>query len=241
MYTGKVTSLKEILWKVTRVAPDISYEDAAEYAIEAIRLIGAPLSYENKTTKHVEVVNNKAAMPVINWVEIRGIRKIENIDNYEEDWTALTHATDIYHSSEDCEPQKEDFPNEYTYTIRDGVIQTSFTDGYIQISYKAMMTDDDGYPLIQDNQKNKFAIEYFILWRHMFPLFIAGKITDKAYRTIEQLKHWYMGAANTSLALEGIDHLESTMNGINRLLVRSNAHAHAFKEDSLKERLQRYS
>lgn len=241
MYTGKVVSLKEILWKVTRIAPEITYEDAAEYAIEAIRLVGAPLSYQNKVTKHIEVINNKAAMPDYNYVEIRGIRKIEDIENYEYKWATLTHATDIYHGSEDCVIKDNDSPSEYTYTIRDGVIQTSFTNGYIQVSYKALMTDDEGYPLIHDNQKNKFAIEFFILWRHMFPLYLAGKITDKAFHTIEQQKLFYMGAANTSMALQGIDHLESTMNTINRLIIRTEAHKHAFKEDSLKERLKRYN
>lgn len=241
MYNGKVISLKEILWKVTRLAPDITYEDAAEYAIEAIKLIGAPLTYENKVTKHVKVVNNKAAMPVQNYIAIRGIRKIENIEDYEEDWTALTTATDIYHASEDCKVKDNDCPNEYTYTIRDGVIKTSFTNGYIQIAYKALQTDNEGYPLVDDNQKNKLAIEFYIAWRHLLPLYLAGKITDKAFGYIEQKKLWYMGAANTSLTLSGIDHLESTMNTINRLIVRSDAHKNAFKEDSLKERLLRYN
>lgn len=241
MYNGKLISLKEILWKVTRVAPDITYEDAAEYAIEAIRLIGAPLSYENKVTKHIEVVNNKAAMPTSNYIEIRGIRKIEDIEDYEKEWIALGHATDIYHDSEDCIIKDNDCPSEYTYTIQNGIIKTSFTNGYIQIAYKGLSTDSEGYPLIQDNQKNKFAIEFFILWRYMFPLYLAGKISEKAYATVEQQKLWYMGAANTSLALEGIDHMESIMNTINRLIVRTDGHNNAFKEDSLKERLLRYN
>lgn len=242
MYNGNVISLKEILWKVTRnpLASDITYEDAAEFAIEAIKLIGAPLVYVTKNSRHIEVINHKASIPP-NILNIRGVRKIEDIENYENGAIALTYATDIYHESEDCEIQVEDCPDEYTYTTQHGVIFTSFTNGYIQINAKYLDTDEEGYPLIQDNQKNKLAIEYYILFRHIEPQWMAGKIANDKFEYIQQKKDWYIGGANTSLTLQGIDHLEATMNTINRLLIRTNAHKNFFKEDGTKEQFRRYS
>ena len=68
-----------------------------------------------------------------------------------------------------------------------------------------------------------------------------GKITDKAFHYIEQKRHFYMGGADTSMKLAGIDHLESIMNTINRLIINTNAHNDFYKGSGAKERLRRFN
>ena len=50
MITGRTISIGNILWKVLKqpIVQDLKYEDAAEYAIEYLRLIGAALSFEDR-------------------------------------------------------------------------------------------------------------------------------------------------------------------------------------------------
>ena len=50
MDNGLNTSLGSIIWRVlkNKLAADLTYDDAAEYALEALKLIGAPLVYQNK-------------------------------------------------------------------------------------------------------------------------------------------------------------------------------------------------
>lgn len=242
MYNGNTISLKKILWTVMNnpLTEGLNYEDAAQYAIEGLRLIGAPLTYKDIVTDPpIEVENYKAKLPD-NLIYIRGIRIINNLENYEDNPIAMRYATDIYHTGKKCDTEN-DVPYEYTYSINNGIIYTSIDKGHIQVSYKGLALDEDGYPLIPDNQKAKLALEYYILFRYLEPLWMIGKITDKAFEYVNQKKCFYMGGADTSMKLEGIDHLESTMNTINRLIINSKAHDNFYKGIGEKERLRKYN
>ena len=237
MYNGNTVSLKKILWNVMNhhLAKDLTYDIAAEFALEIIELLGAPLSFIDKTTDpNLIVENNKVAAPN-DVIQINGIRVIQNDGLPERSAIALRHATDIYHNS-----VNKNTVEEFTYTIQNGVIFTSFEKGCIEVSYKALPTDESGYPLIPDNRKYKLAVEYYILYRYLAPLYDIGKITDKAFNRITQEKCFYVGAAENSMKLQGVDHLESALNGINRLLLNSSAHKNFFKGTGEKERIKKY-
>lgn len=238
MYNGQTVSLKTILWKVMNhpLANDLTYDIAAEFAIEAIELLGAPLAHIDKVTDpHIVTVNHKAALPA-DLIQLNGVRLIKSDEYPERDAIALRYATDIYHES-----KLKNTLEEFTYTIQGGVIYTSFPEACIELSYKALPLDKDGYPLVPGNRKVKMALEYYILYRYLAPLYDIGKITDKAFGRIEQQKLFYMGAAGNDMKLSGIDHLESTMNSINRLLLNSNAHKNFFKGMGDKERIKRHN
>jgi hypothetical protein len=258
MHSGQTISLKSILWKILRnpLASELTYEEAAEHAIEAIRILGAPLSFEDKVTDPAIRVNDYKALLPPELLVIRGVRVITNLDNYDDNPIPLRYATDIYHNKTSCttdatvtnssEPVVTDLTIdesgglEFTYTTQKGIIYTSIKEGHIQISYKALMVDEEGYPLISNNEKLIMALEYYILHRYLEPLWMMGKITDKAFNYIEQKRHFYMGGADTSMKLSGIDHLESIMNTVNRLLINTNAHNDSYKGSGTKERLRRY-
>lgn len=237
MHNGQTVSLKAILWKVMNhpLANDLTYDIAAEFAIEAIRLLGAPLTHITKVTDpYIWTKNHKAALPA-DLLKVNGVRLIQNEELPEKNAVALRYATDVYHKS-----KLKNTLEEFTYTIENGVIFTSFEEACLEISYQALPVDKDGYPLIPNNQKVMMAIEYYILYRYLAPLFDIGKITEKAFYRIEQQKLFYMGAANNDMKLAGVDHLESVMNTINRLILNSNAHKNFFKGAGEKERLKRY-
>ena len=246
MYNGQTISLKRILWAVMNnpIASDLTYDQAAEWSIDAIKLIGAPLSLRKEVTPPIELTNHKAALP-INLLTIRGIRYIWDKDLFHNDEMmsdALTYAQDVYHYQEDCSTDLTHIGcDEFTYTVQDGVITVSPREGYVQIAYDALPIDEDGYPLIPDNEKVKQALEYYILWKHLEALWTMGKITDKVFHYYEQKKMWFLGAANSSMQLSGIDHLETLGNVINRLIINTNAHRNFFKQSGQKERLKRYN
>lgn len=272
MHNGQTISLKTILWKVLKnpLATDLTYEEAAEYTIEAIRLLGAPLSFIDKVSDPLITIQNYKGVLPSNLLDIRGVRVITDINNYEHCAIPLRHATDIYHTGLSCsEPTGNDHDSEYsihtpdptgstqetytdfrhnptnmmeyTYTTQKGIIYTSIKEGQVQMSYRALAVDEDGYPLIPNDQKTIMAIHYYILHRFLEPLWMLGKITDKAFTYIEQKRHFYMGGAGNSLQLAGIDHLESIMNTINRLIVNTQAHTNFYKGSGLKERLKKYN
>ena len=246
MYNGKTVSLKRVLWTVMNnpLATDITYNLAAEYALEGIRLIGAPLSLVNKVTHPpLQIVSHKAALPE-ELVEIRGVRAMTDKDSAESEKFAMTYASDLYHANLECEDDTNCIDGlglELTYTVDMGIIKTSFAEGFVEVAYKSLPVDDEGFPLLPDNQKVLLAIEYYILERYLFNIWTLGKITDKAYEAINQKKLWYMGAASSDMQIQSYDHVEAIMNSINRIIINSHAQSNFFKMAGKKERLRRYN
>jgi hypothetical protein len=240
MINGKTISLGNIIWKVMRnpLASELTYEQAAEFALEFIRLVNAPLTYNN-TTKKLELNNYKTVIPH-NVINVRGIRYLG--EDGCQDPIAMRYATDLYHhSNTNFENDYEnDLSREYTYTLQNCVITTSRKKGFLEISYQEISLDQDGFPLVPDNESFKYGLEYFILHRYVEPLWMMGKIQDKVFQYLSQQRDWYLGQADTSTKLQGIDHLESMMNSLNRIIIQDQSHETFYKNFGQKEYIKRY-
>ena len=241
MTNSQYKSLGSILWSVLKnpLCQELTYEEAAEYALECIKLLGAPVIYLNKLER-LNLTSYKAELPC----DLLYIEGVEYFDGGTNEPIAMREATNIYHLDTDEfsneNSQKNHNRNEFTYKIQNGIIFTSMSDGCVQIAYKAIATDEEGYPLIPDNQKVQLALEYYILSRYLEPLWMMGKITDKSFEYIQQKRYFYVPSAYTSLTMPGMDKMESMMNAVNRLIINTTAHQNKFKKLGEKERLRRY-
>ena len=234
MMTGRSVSVGNILWKVLKqpIVQDLKYEDAAEYAIEYLRLIGAPLSFEDKVIR-IKLSNYKGMLPP-NLISLRGIAYS---DCECDGGIAMRYASDIYHTAiTGCEPGGQ----EYTYITQNNVVTTSMKDGWINISYSAIATDDFGYPLIPDNESFKVALEYYIIHRTLEGLWSMGKITDKVFQYYEQKRHYYSAQATNSMTIKNMDQMETMFNALNRMIVDVNPHQTFYKNFGVKEIIKRH-
>ena len=229
MITGRTISIGNILWKVLKqpIVQDLKYEDAAEYAIEYLRLIGAALSFEDRVTR-IKLNSYKAPLPP-NIINIRGIK----YSNCECDGgVAMRYASNIYHTDiNGCEPGGQ----EYTYITQNNVLTTSMKDGWVNVSYSAISTDDFGYPLIPDNESFKVGLEYYIIHRTLEGLWSMGKITDKVFQYYEQKRHYYSAQATNSMTIKNMDQMETMFNALNRMIVDVNPHQTFYKNFGVKE------
>lgn len=238
MVNGKNVSVGTILYKVLRnpIAADLSYEQAAEFAIEFIRLLGAPLAYTDKITNPpLEIRDHKAALPN-DVIYVRGIKYIGKSGDCNDEGIAMRYASDIYHGTDDSDRLE----NEFTYTLQNCVITTSPKEGNIVVSYKSLETDEFGYPLLPDNESVKKGLEYYILHLYLEPLWAMGKIQDKVFQYYEQKRHFYMAQADTSMKFANLDHLETMMNSINRLIIDVNPQQSFYKNFGEKEIIRKY-
>jgi hypothetical protein len=237
MVNGKFVSVGEVIWKVMRnpITADLTYEQAAEFAIEFLKLINAPMSYEN-VVQSFELQDFKTYLPN-NLINIRGVR-YTGIDGCQ-DPVAMRYATDLYHTKID--ENDVEITREYTYILQNCVLISSRKNGFIDVSFTSLVVDDKGFPMIPDNESYKVGLEYFILHKYLEPLWMMGKIQDKVFQYIEQKRHWYLGQAENSLRLQGIDQLESMMNSINRLIIQDQSHESFYKNFGQKEIIKKYS
>lgn len=237
MVSGSTVGMGSILWKVLRhpLASDLTLEQASEFAIEFIRIVGAPLTFIDKvTTPKLELSNYKTLLPE-NLINIRGIKY--SLDDTH-DGIPMRYATDLYHMSLD--ENNESCNTEYTYIVQNCVITASKSKGFLEVSYKALATDEFGYPIIPDNESFKMGLEYYIMHRYLEALWSVGKVTDKVFSYYESKRHFYMGQADTSVKLQGMDQLESVMNSVNRLIIASNAFNSGYKNLGEQEYIKRH-
>ena len=235
MINGKMVSVGNIIWKVMRnpLAQDITYEQAAEFVLEFIRLVNVPLSYTDEV-KSLELNEYKTYLPS-NVINIRGVRYTGS--NGCQTPVAMRYATDVYHTSHD----EYNCSTEYTYVVQNCVLVASKKEGFVDISYNSISLDEEGFPLIPDNESYKVGLEYFILHKYLEPLWMMGKIQDKVFSYIEQKRHFYLGQAENSMRLQGIDHLESMMNALNRIIINDRAHENFYKKFGEKQYIKRYN
>ena len=236
MNNSNYKSLGSLLWTLLKnpICQDLSYEDAAEYALECIKLLGAPVIYINKI-EILELSQYKAKLPC-DLLYIEGIKYISNNNSGS---STMRESSNIYHL-DSFEFENENNNSELTYKIQNSLIFTSRQEGCIEISYKAIHCDENGYPLIPDNQKVELALEYYILSRYLEPLWMMGKVTDKVFEYIQQKRYFYVPSAQQGLQMPSIDKMETIMNGINRLIVTNNSHTNGFKNYGVKEQIKQY-
>ncbi len=243
MTNSNYKSLGSLLWSILKnpLASELTFEEAAEYALECIKLLGAPVLYLDKIDK-LNLTSYKEELPC-DILYINGVRYFSG-DNEGSNPITMREASNIYHMDTNEFTKGNDTNNharnEFTYKIQNGIIFTSMETGCIEIAYKAIATDEEGYPLIPDNQKVQLALEYYVLSRYLEPLYMVGKITDKAFEYIQQKRYFYVPSASTSLQMPSIDKMETIMNGLNRLIVNNTAHQNGFKKYGEKERIKRY-
>lgn len=216
MVTGSTISVGNILWKVLKqpIVQDLKYEDAAEYAIEYLRLIGASLAFEDKVER-IKLSNYKGLLPS-NLINIKGI---EYSDTECIGGIAMRYASNIYHTDIENDRNCKNTTQEYTYITQNNVITTSMKDGWINISFSALATDEFGYPLIPDNESFKVGLEYYIIHRTLEGLWSMGKITDKVFQYYEQKRHYYSAQATNSMTIKNMDQMETMFNAINRMII----------------------
>jgi hypothetical protein len=126
--------------------------------------------------------------------------------------------------------------NELKYKIENGVIYTNFHTGKIIITYKTFATDDNGYPLIPDNEKYKEFIELYLQERIDYKLWRQDKLSDKVYQDTRQRYLFAIKSAKSHLSIPDVDQMESLKNLMLRLVPDKLAHKTGFKYNSERER-----
>jgi len=122
------------------------------------------------------------------------------------------------------------------YKIQGGWMFTNFKSGLVELAYKAFATDQDGLPLIPDDEKFIRALEKYLIERIDYKLWRRGQLGGDIYQHSSQERDWAISAAKSHGNIPSIDEMESWKNMFLRLVPIINAHSGGFKTMSLQER-----
>ena len=240
---------------VNPMMENINDVDLARYVGEALKLIGAPMSYEDKLCT-IDIKNYRGKLPKNMLYIIQ--------TSFGDGHSPMRYASDTFHSQHHNVGSKEFSEKKYyndndnlghqggyasgysrgknysqgaEYSINNQYIYLSQEEGTVNLLYKTIVTDAEGYPMIPNNIKFEKAIEWYVKYQHYMPLWEMGKIPDKVYQKVEQEYTWYVGAAQTAGQAMTIDQAASFTNAFNKLILQPLQHETFFKEHGSRQYL----
>lgn len=186
---------------------DIPFDIVVGYVGEFIGIVGTPPSFEEKT--EIIKINDYRGILPCDYFDVIQIRMVYN----DEGGKAFRYSTDSFHNS-----TLKKKPSDFTYKIQGSCIITSVRDCIIELAYKAIPVDDDGYPLLPDNDAFVRAVKLYIKMQWFTELFEQGKITMQVLDNTQRQYAWAVGQAQTDLIRPTIDQMEAISNMWNKFL-----------------------
>lgn len=219
-------SLKTVLDKVMihPLLVDLSFETAVLYTLEFLRIVGVPRIFEDRF-ETLEVKDYRAVLPcdLLDIIQVK-----EHCSAY-----ALRATTDTFYQDD-----RGPAPYEYTFKVQGDILYTNMKEGALDIAYKAIVTDEEGYPMIPDDSTFIRALEQYIKKQWFTILFDMGRIQPAVLQNAQQEYAFYVAQAQNKLVMPTLSEMESLSNMWTSLLHKTNEFKTGFKTTGAKERLK---
>lgn len=215
MTKERFVSLKEIINRVYLaggdIVDDITEDDVITYTIELVGVVGVPALFEHKIAE-LEIKKYKAELPC-DFVDIEGVKCCDRHFNA---------STDMF----DVKDSKTNVP---TYKIQGNYIITSVEKGYIKMAYTAIKVDDDGYPMIIDDQTFIRALVSYIVYKKVFNNYINGRLpNENIMERVERDYEFNIAQATQRLTQPSLDEFDNISRMMNSFIFRHNSRKEGF-------------
>ena len=224
----RYNNIRYVIDKILRhpLMQDLNFETAVDYTVDFLRLVGAPTMFEDKLAE-IEITDYRGILPCDFYEMIQVRDKKTQI--------AYIYTTDSFHGSSN---NKED--KDLTYKIQGNIIFTSTKNCTLELSYKALAVDEEGYPLLPDNSSFTRALTAYIKKEWFQILFDLGKINGNSLQLAQRDYAWAVGDCESEFKRLSIDKMQAFTNSLNTLVQRTNEHKTGFRYNNARELLKRH-
>ena len=216
MNRERFISLKEIINRVHMLGKDVTIDvtedDVITYVVELIDIVGMPQLFLNKV-ETLEIHKNRAELPC-DFVEEQAVKCCNNI--------SFNASTDMFN----VEESRTHVP---TYRIQGDFIVTSIEEGYIKLAYRAIKTDEDGYPMIIDDQAFIRALVDYIVYNAVFGDYLSGRFPEDKMERLEKRYETDIAIATSKLTQPTQDEFDNVARMMNSFIFRHDAKKTGFK------------
>lgn len=208
----------------------ISFDRIVNYVQELMQIVGSPKLFIEKTAI-IKIHNYRGVLPCdyLSVIQVRGAG--DNAYEY-------VGATDNFHMSPRKKP--EFIGDTYTYRIQGDVIITSREEDDIEMAYRAMPIDEDGWPMLPNNASFLRAVESYIKLKEFTILFDQGRINQGVLTFARQDYSFNVAQAQNELIMPTLDEMETITNMWNTLIPRMVEHRSGFATAHNKEHIRRH-
>lgn len=203
---------------------DVPFERIVNYAVDFSRIMRVPQIFENKVID-IEISHYKGLMPC-------DFYNVVQIKDKKDDRTFLPATGSFFLSDNKVNYGRN------TYKIQNEYIYTGMEEGTIEMSYRAIKTDKDGYPLIPDNSLYTQALEYYVKKRVFTKLFDMGKINQNVLQNVQQEYAWIVGQCLSDYSVPNENEFQVLANMWNSLIPKRHLDRSGFVDAGDEEHLK---
>lgn len=248
------TNIRRVLDDITEhpLLRDVTLEQVIRYTIRFISLHGFPQLYQDKVGT-VEIKDFRGLLPC----DLISILQVRDMDT----GICLRSMTDTFTPGLEPKPkercQQEDFldnatpigeyippmkrhDEELTFKTQGRIIFTSFPDGEVEIAYKAIPVDDDGFPLLIDNETYLNALEAYIKVRVFTVKYDTGKIQAGVLSNAQTDYAWAAHNLQTEMTTPSVSEMESLTRYLNTMIKSNTRFDQGFKSLGDREYFRRH-
>jgi len=215
MLNGNYLSMEFIVERLFRNSiifqkSNASEYDLAEYIGEALLLIGAKPQFQDNFAK-VTINSYRGKLPC-SPTSIEAIRMFDSGEG-------LRTSTNDFSGSPNKVSGQDTYLGIHEYTIKGQILHIdTLKQGEVEVKFQSLVTDDNGYPMIPDNERYAKAIEAYVKYMVYRPMWEIGEIRDRVYLAAEQDWLFYVTSAKTGALMPNVDGMESIKNSMVKLL-----------------------
>tara|TARA_R100001463_G_scaffold47389_1_gene96203 strand:+ start:1152 stop:1913 length:762 start_codon:yes stop_codon:yes gene_type:complete len=241
MHNGRLVSYKTIASTIQRdfpfVTESVTDEEVIEWLGSFMGLTNCPVVLEDKI-EHISVCDGKGHLPC----DLHLIMQVGKPDTdvleeapCAERMAPMRWKTDRFHTRYHASDSDFHSDSMYTYTVSDNCIYPNFHEGIVSIAYKAIPTDDQGFPMIPADEQWVQAAVHDIAWKTARKLWYSNKMSTDKFQKIEMERDHYFAQAVTYSKMPSIDQRESIKNDRLRSYTNIDHHQDFFRNYQMPE------
>jgi hypothetical protein len=127
-----------------------------------------------------------------------------------------------------------------SYKIQGNFIYADVPSTTLKVAFRAIAVDEDGFPMLPNNQAFISAAEAYVKVKRFEILFDMGKVSQAAYQNAQQEYAWAVGQASNDLIMPTIDEMETFTHMWNTLIPHISEHRNGFATAHIREHLRRH-
>ena len=236
----RYTTIKRVLDNLLShpLLSDVNLEQAVRYTIRFISLHGYPKLYQDKIV-NVDIHDFRGELPcdLISIIQVKDLHSHTCLRSMTDNFTPGMREhklprTDRPMGRERIKnriglddktgpwyiPHAHKYHHEPAFKTQGRIIYTSFPEGVVEIAYKSIPVDDDGYPLLIDNENYLAALEAYIKKQVFTVKFDTGKINGNVLQNAQQEYAWLAKQLESEFTVPSVSEMESITRMINTMI-----------------------
>ena len=238
----KYTNIRRILDECTEhpLMRDLTLEQVVRHTLRFISLHGMPKLYQDKV-EDVDIHEFRGMLPC----DLISIVQVKDMDTH----LCMRAMTDTFtpglapppppppKDQMNNVPKERDwyippmrrYEGEPAFKVQGRVIFTSFPEGRVQVAYKAIPVDEDGFPLLIDNETYLACLEAYIKKKVFTVRFDTGKLQAAVLQNAQQEYYHLAAELNSEMMIPSVSEMESLTRYYNSLIPRVHEFDRGFK------------